>query len=95
MPIVLFFGGSQGAQSINQSLLEIINQKKNKNYQIMWAAGPSQYEEIKKDLKEKHGLNIETIENVKIVQYIYKVNQLFLFHFLLPQRTTKNIMRKY
>lgn len=76
MPIVLFFGGSQGAQSINQSLLEIINQKKNKNYQIMWAAGPSQYEEIKKDLKEKHGLNIETIENVKIVPYIYNMEEM-------------------
>ena len=38
-PIVLFFGGSQGAQSINNSLLEIISKKQNEDYQIMWAAG--------------------------------------------------------
>lgn len=76
MPIVLFFGGSQGAQSINQSLLEIISQKKNKNYQIMWAAGPNQYEEIKKSLKEKHNLDIENIANVKIVPYIYNMEEM-------------------
>ena len=35
LPIVLAFGGSQGAQSINNSLIEIILQEKNKNYQLI------------------------------------------------------------
>ena len=52
-PIVLFFGGSQGAKSINNSLLEIISKKQNQDYQILWAAGPKQYDQIKNELKEK------------------------------------------
>lgn len=53
-PIVLFFGGSQGAKSINNSLLEIISKKQNQDYQILWAAGPKQYDQIKNELKEKN-----------------------------------------
>ena len=75
-PIVLFFGGSQGAQSINNSLIEIIANKKNENYQIMWAAGPAQYEEIKNNLKEKHNLEIDKIPNVKIMPYIYNMEEM-------------------
>lgn len=74
-PIVLVFGGSQGAQSINQSLLEIIVNKKNKDYQIMWAAGPEQYKEIKKKLEEVN-INIENIDKVKIVPYIYNMEEI-------------------
>ena len=74
-PIVLVFGGNQGAQSINQSLLEIIVNKKNKNYQIMWAAGPEQYKEIKKKLEEVN-VNIENIDKVKIVPYIYNMEEI-------------------
>ena len=75
-PIVLFFGGSQGAQSINNSLIEIIANKKNENYQIMWASGPAQYEEIKNNLKEKHNLEIDKIPNVKIMPYIYNMEEM-------------------
>ena len=74
MPIVLAFGGSQGAQSINESLIEIIIKKRNTNYQIMWAAGPSQYDYIKNRLK-KQKMNIENLTNVKIVPYIYNMEE--------------------
>ena len=36
-PIVLIFGGSQGAQKINTAIIDIIENKKNKNYQLIWA----------------------------------------------------------
>lgn len=75
-PIVLFFGGSQGAKAINNSLMEIISNKNNQNYQIIWAAGPTQFEEIKKELKEKHSMHIENIENVRIVPYIYNMEEI-------------------
>ena len=74
-PIVLVFGGSQGAKSINQSLIEIIVNKKNKDYQIMWAAGPEQYKEIKDKLEEIN-IDINNIENVKIVPYIYNMEEI-------------------
>lgn len=73
-PVVLVFGGSQGAKSINKSFIEIIANKKNKNYQIIWAAGPNQYENIKAKLEEDN-INIENIENVKILPYIYNMEE--------------------
>ncbi len=74
LPIVLAFGGSQGAQSINKSLTDIILQEKNKNYQLIWAAGPSQYEELKKYLKDNKK-DIDNLKNVKIVPYIYNMEE--------------------
>ena len=73
-PVVLVFGGSQGAKSINKSFIEIIANKKNKNYQIIWAAGPNQYDDIKAKLEEVN-INIEKIENVKILPYIYNMEE--------------------
>ena len=72
--IVLVFGGNQGAQSINLSLIDIITNQKNNDYQIIWAAGPTQYDEIKEKLKN-HKINIDNIKNVKIVPYIYNMEE--------------------
>lgn len=74
-PIVLVFGGSQGAKSINRSFMEIIANKKNKKYQIIWAAGANQYEGIREKLNEVN-IDIEHIENVKIVPYIYNMEEI-------------------
>ena len=41
IPIVLVFGGSQGAKRINDSVFEIIKKGLNKKYQIVWATGPN------------------------------------------------------
>jgi len=74
-PIVLIFGGSQGAQKINEAIIGILVNKLNKNYQIMWATGPKQYDIIKQELA-KHKLDIEKIENAKIVPYIYNMEEI-------------------
>jgi UDP-N-acetylglucosamine--N-acetylmuramyl-(pentapeptide) pyrophosphoryl-undecaprenol N-acetylglucosamine transferase len=73
-PIVLIFGGSQGAQKINEAITEIIKNKLNKDYQIIWATGPKQYDIIKEDLA-KCNINIEKIENMKILPYIYNMEE--------------------
>ena len=73
-PILLVFGGSQGAKSINDTMLEIIKKKSNTNYQIMWAAGQKQYDIIAKEL-EKEKIKIDEIEKVKIFPYIYDMEQ--------------------
>jgi len=74
-PLVLVYGGSQGAKSINETLIEIIVKKLNKDYQIMWAAGPTQYDTIKEEL-DKKDININNIENIKIVPYIYNMEEI-------------------
>ena len=73
-PIILIFGGSQGAQKINEAVIDIIKDKFNKNYQIIWATGPKQYDIIKDELK-KINIDINKIENAKIVPYIYNMEE--------------------
>ena len=74
-PIILVYGGSQGAQKINEAILEIIDKKLNKNYQIIWATGPKQYDIIKEKLEDKN-ININMIENIKILPYIYNMEEI-------------------
>lgn len=74
-PIILVYGGSQGAQKINETILEIIDEKLNKNYQIIWATGPKQYDIIKEKLEDKN-ININMIENIKILPYIYNMEEI-------------------
>ena len=74
-PIVLIFGGSQGAQKINEAIIEIIEKNMNKDYQIIWATGTKQYDIIKEELDNKHK-NINRIENMKIVPYIYNMEEI-------------------
>ena len=73
-PIVLIFGGSQGAQKINEAVIGILKESLNKNYQIIWATGPKQYDIIKSALQENN-FDIENIPNTKIVPYIYNMEE--------------------
>ena len=73
-PIILVFGGSQGAKKINDAIIEIIKEKLNKNYQIIWATGPKQYDTIKQNIEDLR-LNINNIQSMKIVPYIYNMEE--------------------
>ncbi len=74
-PLVLVFGGSQGAQAINETIIGIAKKKLNKDYQIMWATGPKQYDLIKEKMEQEE-LNINNIKNMKIVPYIYNMEEI-------------------
>lgn len=74
-PMVLVFGGSQGARPINEALLSIIENKKNQDYTILWAVGPKQYDKIKEKMKEDKQ-DITKVENAKIVPYIYQMEDM-------------------
>ena len=74
-PIVLVFGGSQGAKRINDTMIEIIKNKENRNYQVIWATGPKQYDIIKEQL-ETLNISINNIKNIKIIPYIYNMEEL-------------------
>jgi len=70
LPVVLIFGGSQGAKKINEAVVSLIKEKQNKDYQIIWAVGPKQFDGIKEEL-EKDGININNIKNTKITSIYF------------------------
>ncbi len=73
-PFVLVFGGSQGAKAINDTFLTLMEKRLNKDYQILLAAGPRQYDEMKEEL-ENRKINIEMQKEIKIVPYIYNMEE--------------------
>lgn len=73
-PTVLACGGSQGAKSINDAILQIEEEKLNKNYQILLSAGGKQYDIIKEELATK-GKDVENLNGIKIVPYIYDMQE--------------------
>ena len=75
MPIVLIFGGSQGAQKINEAIIGILENEMNKKYQIIWATGPKQFDNIKQELASKN-INIDNVKNAKILPYIYNMEEI-------------------
>ena len=75
LPTILIFGGSQGAQKINEAVTDILINKLNTKYQIIWATGPKQFDIIKEKLKNNN-LDIEHIQNAKIMPYIYNMEEL-------------------
>ena len=75
LPVLLAYGGSQGAQKINEALLDIALHESNKGFQIVWAAGPKQYDVIKQKLEE-NGKDIDYLKDIAIVPYIYNMEEL-------------------
>ncbi len=71
-PTVLIFGGSQGAKVINDAVCDLAKKKLNKNYQILLSAGQKQYDVVKENLKN-NGINIDNIDGIRIVPYIYEL----------------------
>ena len=67
LPMVVIFGGSQGAESINRCLVELINKELNKKYHIVWAVGQKNYEDVKSKIKKEY--------NATIVPYIYNMEE--------------------
>jgi len=63
-PVVLVFGGSQGARKINESMLGIIKKAAEEvlPYQIIWAAGPNHYDQIVERIAAEN-IVVENIKN--------------------------------
>jgi len=67
--VVLVFGGSQGAKKINETMIELINQKQIQGYTLIYATGPKHYENIIEQLKDLP-------YNVRIEKYIYNMEEI-------------------
>lgn len=62
---VLIFGGSRGAEKINQATVAAMEQFKSVPYQVLFVTGQIHYQKVKDQLKA-----VEVPTNVKVVPYI-------------------------
>ncbi len=74
LPLLLVYGGSQGAKKINDAMIEIIKNSANTDYQIVWAIGQKNYEEVKEEL-HKSDVDIDILKNIKALPYIYNMEE--------------------
>lgn len=68
-PFLVSFGGSLGAARINESMVEYIKTLKDDSFNILFATGEREFDNVQKSLNgiEKQG--------VKVVKYIYNMNE--------------------
>lgn len=79
-PLVLVFGGSQGAKKINETMIELINKNKVNDYQLIYATGPKNYNDIISKIKVKG-------DNIRIEKYIYNMEEVMAASDLVVSRS--------
>lgn len=74
-PIVLIFGGSQGAKKINEAVIDLLSQNKKLNYKIVLSAGEKQYNNVIEQCKERN-IDISKNSDVRFFPYIYDMGEI-------------------
>ncbi|PKM77637.1 MAG: undecaprenyldiphospho-muramoylpentapeptide beta-N-acetylglucosaminyltransferase [Firmicutes bacterium HGW-Firmicutes-15] len=72
--ILLAFGGSLGAASINQAMLQLVERYKNEDMGIIWIAGQAGYEDMKEAL-EKIVDTKSLVCTVNMLPYMYNIEE--------------------
>ena len=75
-PLVLMFGGSLGAEKMNEALVEILEKGYVTGYNLIAATGEKHYDGVMKKLAQK-GVDTDKFRNVKVVPYIYNMEEIF------------------
>lgn len=77
LPTVLCFGGSQGAQSLNDAMIGLISEIKEVfGYQVIHITGKGQYEKVIGCLGKK-GIPEDGLGHIKILPYIYNMQDAY------------------
>ena len=74
-PIVLMFGGSLGAEKMNDALVEMVTEGEIKDFNLIASTGEKHYDGVMKKISEK--TEIGNAKNIKIVPYIYDMEEIF------------------
>lgn len=69
--VILLIGGSLGARTLNDSILQHLEQIGNSEVQLIWQTGKYYYEEAKKAWERKH------YDNIKVLAFIREMNRAF------------------
>lgn len=75
-PMVLMFGGSLGAEKLNDALVDILAEGRAEGFNLIASTGERHYENIMARLKER-GVDLDKIRNVRVVPYIYNMEEIF------------------
>lgn len=75
-PLVLMFGGSLGAERMNDALIEMVKENKIKGFNLIAATGERHFDFVKEKLLSQ-GVDIERLSNIKILPYIYNMEEIF------------------
>ena len=75
-PIVLMFGGSLGAEKMNEALIEMLSSCEVKDFNLIAATGEKHFEYVSEKLRA-NGTDVSKMQNVKVVPYIYNMEEIF------------------
>ena len=81
--LVLITMGSLGASTINNKIVELLDDFKNKSYEVLLVTGNNNYDEISK---------IKLPKNVKVVPYIEKMGEVLKFTDIIVTRAGATII---
>lgn len=77
IPVVLSFGGSQGAEKLNNAISDIIVQiKDKKNFQLIHITGRRNYNKFKEIMKNR-GIPLDSLGHIKVKPYIYEMQDAY------------------
>jgi UDP-N-acetylglucosamine--N-acetylmuramyl-(pentapeptide) pyrophosphoryl-undecaprenol N-acetylglucosamine transferase len=74
--ILFVFGGSQGANSINNSLKKCLKNITSSGIQIIWQTGEKDYESISKEVANNR--NVKPLKYIDNIDYAYSASDLVL-----------------
>jgi UDP-N-acetylglucosamine--N-acetylmuramyl-(pentapeptide) pyrophosphoryl-undecaprenol N-acetylglucosamine transferase len=78
LPVVLILGGSLGAKTINESLLEKIEQLNNSEIQIVWQTGKHYYDSVKEKVAGRAKKNIHVYDFISRMDLAYNIADLMI-----------------
>lgn len=70
-PVILVLGGSLGAKTMNEALLQHMEEMEALGYQVLWQTGRYYYEDIKKRLGQTTLRHIHALEFIKNMDFAY------------------------
>lgn len=74
-PIVLMFGGSLGAEKMNEALVQMIEGSLIKDFNLIASTGERHFESVSEAIKKSTDLT--KVKNIKVVPYIYNMEEIF------------------
>jgi UDP-N-acetylglucosamine--N-acetylmuramyl-(pentapeptide) pyrophosphoryl-undecaprenol N-acetylglucosamine transferase len=76
LPVILIFGGSQGARTLNRSLLAHIDKLTGSSVEIIWQTGTAFFSSAMNAVRDHNARNIKVLEFIHEMNYAYALASL-------------------